>query len=447
MDVVVLSRLQFAVTIMFHFIFVPLTLGLSWMLAWWEVKYVRTGDPVYLRMSKFWGRLFLINFALGVVTGITMEFQFGMNWAEYAKYVGDIFGAPLAIEATAAFFLESTFIGLWVFGWKKLSKKAHAAAIVLVAFGTSLSALWIMLANGWMQHPVGYTLRNGRAEMTDFWAMAGNSYGWNMFVHTLLSGFICAGFFVLGVSAYHLLRKNEIPFFKRSFRTAAVFALASSVLVAFTGDRQGVQVAANQPAKLAAMESHWETRTHAPYTILAWPDAKNERNFFEFLKVPSGLSLMSFHRAGAEVKGLKDFPPGERPPVWPVFLSFKFMVAFGLLFVLLSFLGWMKSRKDKLETSPFLLRLLVWAIPLPYVAIQLGWIVTEVGRQPWIVYGLMKTSDATSKAVGSSQVLISLIAFTLLYGTLGLVDILLLRKYAKRGPDLDPAPMIKTAKG
>jgi cytochrome d ubiquinol oxidase subunit I len=195
------------------------------------------------------------------------------------------------------------------------------------------------------------------------------------------------------------------------------------------------------------MESHWETRTNAPFTILAWPDAKNERNFFEFLKVPSGLSLMSFHSAGAEVKGLKDFPPGERPPVWPVFLSFRFMVAFGLLFVLLSFLGWMKSRKDKLEASPFLLRLLVWAIPLPYVAIQMGWIVTEVGRQPWIVYGLMKTSDATSKAVGSSQVLISLIAFTLLYGTLGLVDILLLRKYAKRGPDLDPAPMIKTAKG
>lgn len=435
MTVLSLSRLQFAVTAMFHFIFVPLTLGLAWLVAWWEWKYVRSGDEKFLRMAKYWGKLFLINFALGVVTGITMEFQFGMNWAEYAKYVGDIFGAPLAIEATAAFFLESTFIGLWVFGWKKLSKKAHAWAITLVAFGTALSAIWICLANGWMQNPVGYTLRNGRAEMTDFGALVSNGTGWLIFGHTLLAGFVTAGFFVMGVSAYHLLRKNEIPFFAASFRTAAVFALSSTVLVALTGDQQGVLVAKHQPAKLAAMESYWETQAGAPYTVFAWPDAKNEKNVFEFLKIPKGLSLMSFHKGSAEVTGLKDIPPGERPPVWPVFVSFKFMVAFGLLMILLSGVGWLKGRRDRLESSPNYLRLMVWLIPLPYVAIQLGWIVTEIGRQPWIVYGLMKTSEGVSAALIPGQVVLSLILFTAFYGALGVVDIFLLTKYARRGPE------------
>jgi len=434
MSVLGLSRLQFAVTAMFHFIFVPLTLGLAWLVAWWEWKYVRSGDEKFLRMAKYWGKLFLINFALGVVTGITMEFQFGMNWAEYAKYVGDIFGAPLAIEATAAFFLESTFIGLWVFGWKKLSKKAHAMAITLVAFGTALSALWICLANGWMQNPVGYTLRNGRAEMTDFGALATNGTGWLIFAHTVLAGFVTAGFFVMCVSAYHLLRKNEMPFFKASFRTAAVFAFVSTILVAATGDQQGVQVAKHQPGKLAAMESHWETQAGVPYTVFAWPDAKNERNVFEFLKIPKGLSLMSFHKGSAEVIGLKDIPPDERPPVLPTFLSFKFMVAFGLLMILLSFLGWLKGKRGRLESSPKFLRLMVWLIPLPYIAIQLGWIVTEIGRQPWIVYGLMKTADGVSPALIPGQVVLSLILFTVFYGALGVVDIFLLAKYARRGP-------------
>jgi cytochrome d ubiquinol oxidase subunit I len=434
MDVLTLSRMQFAVTIMFHFLFVPLTLGLSWLIAWWEWKFVRTGDEKFRRLAKYWGKLFLINFALGVVTGISMEFQFGMNWAEYARYVGDIFGAPLAIEATAAFFLESTFIGLWIFGWNKLSKKVHALSITLVAFATNLSALWIILANGWQQNPVGYALRNGRAEMTDFAALVGNPYGWSMFIHTLLSGFLCAGFFVMGVSAYHLLRKNESGFFRTSFRTAAAFALAASVLVAGTGDLQGVNVAKRQPVKLAAMESHWETRSGAPYTVFAWPDAKNERNVFEFLKIPKGLSLMAYHRGGAEVKGLKDFSPDIRPPVLPVFLSFRIMVGLGLLMVLLAFLGWLRGRKDSITSHTLLLRTLIWAIPLPYIAIELGWIVTEIGRQPWIVYGLMKTSEGVSKAVSSGQVWFSLGGFTLLYGGLAVADLILLKKTAKKGP-------------
>src|SRR5512139_1634575 len=242
MDVVTLSRWQFAITCMFHFIFVPLTLGLSILTAYFETRWVRTNDETWLRMTKFWGKLFLINFALGVVTGITMEFQFGMNWAEYSRYVGDIFGAPLAIEATVAFFLESVFIGVWIFGWDRVSKKVHALSIWLVAIATNLSALWILLANGWMQRPVGYVLRNGRAEMTDFGALVTNSFGWVTFAHSVLSGYVLAAFFVMGVSAYHLLRKNEVPLFRSSFRLAAVFGLVSSVLVAAAGDLSGTQV-------------------------------------------------------------------------------------------------------------------------------------------------------------------------------------------------------------
>src|SRR5208337_3005043 len=260
MDALALSRLQFAVTAMFHFIFVPLTLGLSIMVAYMESRYVSTNDAMYLKMTKFWGKLFLINFALGVVTGITMEFQFGMNWAEYSKYVGDIFGAPLAIEATVAFFLESSFIGVWIFGWNRVSKKVHALSIWLVAIATNMSALWILLANGWMQHPVGYVLRNGRAEMVDFTAMLTNNYGLLKFCHTLLSGYVVAAFFVMGIAAYHLLKKNQIDFFKRSFKIGASFGLLASLLVFLTGDFHAVEVAKTQPAKFAAMESVWETK-------------------------------------------------------------------------------------------------------------------------------------------------------------------------------------------
>ena len=434
MDALALSRIQFAVTALFHFIFVPLTLGLSILVAWMETRYVRTGDEMYLRMTKFWGRLFLINFALGVVTGITLEFQFGMNWAEYSKYVGDIFGAPLAIEATAAFFLESTFIGLWVFGWTKVSKKVHLLAIWLVAFAANLSAVWILLANGWMQNPVGYEVRNGRAEMTDFGALVFNGTGWSIFFHTVLSGFVVAAFFVMGVSSYHLLRKNQTALFKSSFKTAVAFGLASSLLLAFTGDQRGLDVAKRQPAKLAAMESHWETKTGASMPLVLWPDAKNERNAVEVLKIPNGLSLLAFHKANAEVKGLKDFPSDERPPVLPTFLSFRIMVGLGGLFILLAFIGWLRARKDKLETNPLLLRIFLYAIPLPYIAVELGWIVAEIGRQPWLVYGLMKTSDGVSKSISSGQVLVSLIGFTVVYGLLAVVDIFLLTKYSRKGP-------------
>jgi cytochrome d ubiquinol oxidase subunit I len=444
MDVLSLSRVQFAVTAMFHFIFVPLTLGLSLLVAFMETRYVATNDPMYLKMAKFWGRLFLINFVLGVVTGITMEFQFGMNWAEYSRYVGDIFGAPLAIEATAAFFLESTFIGLWVFGWNKVSKKVHALSIWIVAIATHLSALWILLANGWMQRPVGYVLRNGRAEMTDFGALVGNSFGWVTFAHTVLSGYVLAAFFVMGVSAYHLLRKNEAPLFRSSFRMAAAFGLVSAVLVAGSGDLSAVQVAKYQPAKLAAIESFWETRSGAPFTLLVWPDTGKERNAVELLPVPNGLSLMAYHQADSQVRGLKDFPRDERPPVLVTFLSFRIMVGLGLLFILLAFNGAWKSFRGRLEASPRFLRLILFSIPLSYIAVQLGWLVTEMGRQPWIVYGLMKTPAGVSSSLSPSQVVGSLIGFTLVYGLLVVVDVHLLIKYSRRGPDDDISGFIKT---
>ncbi|MBC7964157.1 MAG: cytochrome ubiquinol oxidase subunit I [Steroidobacteraceae bacterium] len=442
MDALMLSRVQFAVTCMFHFIFVPLTLGISIMIAWMETRYVASGDEMWLRMTKFWGKLFLINFALGVVTGITMEFQFGMNWAEYSRYVGDIFGAPLAIEATVAFFMESVFIGLWIFGWDKVSKRVHLLSIWLVALATNLSGLWILLANGWMQHPVGYVLRNNRAEMVDFMALVTNPYGLIKFGHQIVSGYTVAAFFVMGVSAWHLLRKNEVAFFKRSFRQAALFGLVSSLLVAVIGDLHAVEIAKVQPAKFAAMESIWETQKGAGLNLFLLPDEKRECNAFERLCVPNMVSMLAFHDTAAEVRGLKDFPKDERPPVLPVFLSFRAMVGLGTYFILASALAVLLSFKKNLEEYRFFLTVLLFSIPLPYIANQLGWIVAEVGRQPWIVYGVLKTAAGVSKNVSAVQVAVSLAGFTLLYGALGAIDIYLLGKYAKKGPDNDLSGII-----
>jgi cytochrome d ubiquinol oxidase subunit I len=435
MDVLTLSRLQFAVTSMFHFIFVPLTLGLSVLTAYMETRYVMTGDEMYLKMTKFWGKLFLINFAIGVVTGITLEFQFGMNWAEYSKYVGDIFGAPLAIEATVAFFLESVFIGLWIFGWDKVSKKVHLLSIWLVALATNLSALWILLANGWMQHPVGYVLRNGRAEMVDFMALLTNKYGLFKFFHTVLSGYMVAAFFVMGIAAYHLLKKNRIDFFKRSFRIGATFGLVSSILVFLTGDFHAVEVASTQPAKFAAMESVWETKRGVGLNLFLIPSEEQECNLVEKICIPNAVSYLAFKTPNAEIKGLKEFPRNLRPPVLPTFLSFRLMVGLGTFMVLAALLGFILSRWGRLEDRTLFLKVMLLAIPAPYIAAQLGWIVAEVGRQPWIVYGVMKTSDAVSRSISVSQVVISLAGFTAIYGVLGVVDIYLLAKFAKKGPE------------
>ena len=442
MDVVTLSQLQFATTVMFHWIFVPLTLGLSILTAWMETRYVTTGDETWLRMTKFWGKLFLINFALGVVTGITIEFQFGMNWSEYSRYVGDIFGAPLAIEATLAFFLESVFIGVWIFGWNKISKNAHLVCIWLVAVATNLSALIILLANAWMQHPVGYVLRNGRAEMSDFLAVLTNPYGLIKFGHTLMSGYALAGFLVMGVSAWHLLRNNETAFFRRSFKLAATFAFVSSLLVALSGDFHSVEIAKTQPAKFAAMESLWETKRGVGMNLLLLPDVSRECNSVEQICIPNALSFLAFKDGNAEIKGLKDIPIELRPPVAPTFYSFRLMVGLGMFMILASLAAIILSRRQKFTEYRAFLILMVCAIPAPYLAQQLGWLVSELGRQPWIVYGVLKTADAVSKSITSTQVLLSLIGFTVLYGVLGAIDIFLLVKYAKKGPDNDLSSII-----
>jgi cytochrome d ubiquinol oxidase subunit I len=437
MDVLTLSRLQFAMTAGFHFIFVSLTLGLSVLVAWMETCYVRTGDEIYLKMTKFWGKLFLINFAVGVVTGLTMEFQFGMNWAEYSKYVGDIFGVPLAIEATVAFFLESTFIGLWIFGWNRVSKKVHALAIWIVALASNLSALWILLANGWMQHPVGFVLRNNRAELVDFMAVITSPYGWLKFTHTVLGGYVVGAFFVMGIAAWHLLRKNQPLFYEKSFRMAAVFGLISSFLVIGIGDFHAAEVARTQPTKLAAMESIWETERGVPLYLLVLPDAKNERNAVELIGIPKVTSYLAYRDFNAEIKGLKAFPAKDRPPVMEVFLSFRLMVMLGTLFLILSAIAFYLSWKDRLEANPLFLRIMFYAIPLPYLAAQLGWIVAEVGRQPWIVYGVLRTSEGVSRQIEPVQVLTSLIGFGLFYSFLGIMDFYLLAKYARKGPEED----------
>jgi len=435
MDVVLLSRLQFATATMFHFLFVPFTLGLSFLVAYMETKYVKTGDEIYLRMTKFWGKLFLINFALGVVTGITLEFQFGTNWSRYSAYVGDIFGSLLAIEATVAFFLESTLIGVWIFGWRKLSKKAHATVMWLVAFGGTLSAVWILIANAWMQHPVGFTIRDGRAELVDFKAVLFNKFAILEIFHTVPAAYVLSAFFVMGVSAYHLLKKQHIDFFTKSFRMALVFGLIFSIFTAITGDMHGVHVAETQPAKLAAMESLWETTTRAPVYLFALPDEENEKNKIEIGAIPGMLSFLVFHDINAEVRGLKAFPRDERPPVLITSFAFKGMVGLGFYFVLMTIVGWFK--RNRLVENPGYLKVMLWSIPLPYIAIELGWIVAEVGRQPWIVYGLMKTSDAVSP-IAKSQVMISLAAFIGVYGLLGMAGFYLIVKNAIKGPA--PAP-------
>jgi len=432
MDVVWLSRLQFAATAMFHFLFVPLTLGLSFLTAIYQTLWLKTGDEDYKRAARFWGKLFLINFGLGVVTGITLEFQFGTNWSAYSQYVGDIFGPLLAIEATLAFFLESTFIAIWWFGWKKLSPKTTTVAIWLTAIGSNISALWILLANGWMQHPVGFVLRNGRAELASFWKVVTNPFGWLEFLHTVPSGYLVAGFFVLGVSAWHLLRKNEVSLFKKSFKVAAVWCLIWSIFVAATGDFHAYEVAKTQPTKLAAMEAVWKTEKSAPFSLILIPSESKEKNIVDAIKIPGLLSFLSYHNFNAEVKGLKDFPKSEWPPVIPTFWSFRLMVLIGFVLIILAL--WATIRRNTPENCRGLLRILFFSIPLPYLACQFGWIVAEVGRQPWIVYGLMKTSEAVSP-ISTTQVGLSLPAFIIIYALLGAICFWLIAYHAIKGPE------------
>jgi len=409
-----------------------MTLGVVILVAIMQTLWYKTGDESYLKLVKFFGKLFLINFAIGIVTGISLEFQFGMNWAEYSKYVGDIFGVPLAIEATAAFFLESVFLGLWIFGWKKISKKIHLFSIWMVALGSNLSALWILFANAFMQRPIGYTITNSRVELIDFKAFLLNQYGWIKFFHTIFAAYVVGAFFVMGISAYHILKKNNADIFKKSFKIATYFAAISSIMVFLFGDFHAKDIYKFQPTKFAAMESVWETQKGASYPLIVIPDEKNEKNMIEAIKIPYFLSILATYNPLSEVKGLKEFPKEERPPVWLTFLSFRTMVLLGILFIAISIISVYLSYKDKIENNIFL-KAIIFSIPLPYLACQLGWIVAEVGRQPWAVYGLLKTKDAISQNLTYNQVLFSFSGYLIIYTFLGILGLYLMIKNAKKG--------------
>jgi len=446
MDAVFLARLQFAVTTIYHFFFVPLTLGLSILVAIMETLYVRTNKDVYKKMTKFWGKLFIINFAMGVVTGIVQEFQFGMNWSEYSRFVGDIFGAPLAIEALAAFFLESTFLGVWIFGWDKLSKKQHVFAMWMVAIASNLSALWILIANSFMQQPVGYVLNNGRAEMTDFFAVILNPNIWTQFPHVLASGLVTASFFILGISAYHLLRAGkESQLFQRSFQIAAIIGLIAAIGVAMTGHSQAQHMVQTQPMKIAAAEALWESENPAAMSLFTIGNERERRDVFA-IRIPAALSLLSYNQLTGEVRGINElqteyealYGPGNYvPPVAISYWSFRIMVGAGTIMVIAAGYALLLAMGEQLGEKPRFMKAFIWMMALPYMATATGWILTEVARAPWIVFGLMKIEDAISPNVTVGMLLVTLIGFTLVYGALMAADIYLLQKYAKKADYTD----------
>ena len=449
MDPLLLSRWQFAITTIYHFFLVPLTLGLSILVATFESRYVATGDETYKRMAKFWGKIFIINYAAGVVTGIVQEFHFGLNWSDYARFMGDIFGAPLAIEALLAFYLESTFIGVWIFGWDKLSKKLHLAAAWLVAIGSTISAFWILIANSFMQNPVGYAIENGRAVMTSFLALVTNPNLPYQFLHVLAAGITTAGFLVLGFSAWHLLKdkQGDVGFFQKAFRWAAVFALTGAVVVGLVGDAHGKYLGKHQPMKIAAAEAIWDTADPADFVVVAAVNEEAGENGFE-IRVPNALSFLLYNRFTGEVQGLNQLQKqantqyGEGnyiPPVALTFWSFRIMVGVGTLMVLLAFLAFIQPKVKFLQKSNLFLKVLLPAMALPYIASTAGWILTESARQPWIVYGLLKVQDGVSPNVTKGEVLFSLILFTLLLNALVVVTGWLMYKYGTADPSAEKA--------
>ncbi|AZS17719.1 cytochrome ubiquinol oxidase subunit I [Paenibacillus lutimineralis] len=444
MDPLVLARLQFAVTTIFHFFFVPLSIGLALLIAIMETMYVVKGKEEYKRMAKFWGKLFLINFAVGVVTGIIQEFQFGMNWSDYSRFVGDVFGAPLAVEALFAFFMESTFIGLWIFGWERLSKRVHLLCIWLVAIGTTVSAFWILAANSFMQRPVGFEMNNGRAEMNDFFALIGNGQLWVEFPHTVLGAFSTGAFMIAGISAYKLLRRKDMEFFKKSFKIGVIVGLIASFGTALYGHQQAQYLVKTQPMKMAATEGLWgKSGDPAPWTVYAHINPETGKNSFE-IKIPYMLSFLSYSSFSGEVKGMNElqaeyeqtYGPGDYiPPVRTTFWSFRIMVAAGSLMIVLSLYGAYLAWRKKLDNkNTWFYRIMLWSISLPFIANTAGWIMTEIGRQPWTVFGLMQTKDSVSPSVTSGQLLFSLIAFTAIFTVLAISMVYLFVKTIKKGP-------------
>lgn len=449
MMALLLARWQFGILTVYHFLFVPLTIGLAFLIAIIESFYVAKGNETYKQMAKFWGKLFLINFALGVVTGIMQEFQFGMNWSSYSRFVGDIFGAPLAVEALAAFFLESTFVAVWLFGWDRLSKGVHLLAIWLVAFGVSFSAVWILAANSFMQEPVGFVLRHGRAEMTNFFALISNYQFWLEFPHVWFGALTTGSFFVAGISAWYLLKKRHLDVFQKSFQIGISIALLASVMTVVMGHEQAQHLMVAQPMKMAASEAEWNTSPYrAPWSLVAGIDESHHRNTFD-VQVPYLLSILAYNHTYGRVTGINQlqaqyqtrYGPGNYiPSIWATYWSFRVMVFAGTLMAILALYGIYLAFRKRVGAHPVYLRVMLWAIILPYLAHSTGWIMTEMGRQPWVVYGVLKTSLGVSPTVTSGMVWSTLIGFSLIYLILGLIDVFLFVRFIRQGPDIEKDP-------
>ncbi len=435
MDAVLLSRIQFAMTIGFHFIFPPISIGLAWMLLIFETLGWRKRDELYVRMAKYFGKILALTFAVGVATGIVMEFQFGTNWAEYSKFVGDIFGAPLAAEGVFAFFLESGFLGLYLFGRNRVSKGVHWFSALMVAVGSTISAFWILVAGSWMQTPAGYVIKNGRAELTDFWQAVFNPSTLIRFFHVIDAALITGAFFVAGISAYLILKNKEPELAKKAMKIAVIFGLFVSLLEVFPfGHESGREVAEQQPAKFAAIQGLYTSQSGAPLAIFAFPTLPPPE-LKAPIEIPGLLSWLAFGDVNAKIKGINEFAKEDIPPLFITFVSYHNMVALGMFFILVMVIASYKLYKKSLWDSRKLLKLMIWSIPLPVLACQLGWISAEVGRQPWIVYNVMRTKDAISTAVSSGEILFSIILFFLIYLFLGSLYIFLLVKEIKHGPE------------
>jgi cytochrome d ubiquinol oxidase subunit I len=454
------ARWQFGIITVYHFLFVPLTIGLSFLVAGMQTAWMRTGDERWLKLTKLYGKLFLINFAMGVVTGIVQEFQFGMNWSAYSRFVGDIFGAPLAIEALLAFFLESTFLGLWIFGWDRLPRKLHLACIWIAAIGTVLSAYFILAANSWMQNPVGWWFNptTQRAELANFGDVLTNKVALITFPHTVAGAFLTAGGLVLAVALWHLIRRSgpePLPALsdtdRRAWRSAvkvgAWTVLAAGVAVTVTGDIQGKIMTQVQPMKMAAAEALYETEQPAAFSIFTVGTLDGSEEVWS-IKIPGLLSWLATGDFNGEVKGINDiqaeyeqlYGPGDYAPNIPVtYWSFRFMIGFGVLAMLIALWALWATRRDRAPTSRWLLRAAVVLPLLPLAANSFAWIFTEMGRQPWVVFSVMHTSTGVSPGVSTAEVITSLSALTLLYGVLAVVEVGLLLKTIRGGlPDVPP---------
>ena len=443
MDALTFARWQFGITTVYHFLFVPLTIGLAPLVAGLETAWVRTGNVKYLRATKFWGKLFLINFAIGVVTGIVQEFQFGMNWSDYSRFVGDIFGAPLAMEGLLAFFLESTFLGLWIFGWDRLSPRLHVACIWIVSLGTLLSAYFILAANSWMQHPVGYRITaDGRPKLTDIWAVLGNSTQLVTFPHVVLGSLVTGGVFVAAVSAWQLGRGRHLEVFRPSVKLGLVTTLIASIGVAVSGDIQARIMTDQQPMKMAAAEALYSTESSASFSLFTIGSLNGHKEIFS-LRIPGLLSFLATTSFNGTVDGINNiqaayqsrYGVGDYIPYVPItYWGFRLMIGFGALAALVSLIGLWALRGGRMPSSPWFWRIGVAAVVLPFLANSFGWIFTEMGRQPWTVFGLLQTSRSVSPKVSLAEVITSMTAYTLLYGVLAVVEVGLMIRYARQGP-------------